>query len=107
MCTSTRCGRTSGSAAPTERVRTPLQHTYVYDEKMILTASKLREDIYRLLDHVLATGEPIEIERNGRRLRIIADEAPTTLGRLVRRDDVVVGDSDDFVHLDWSGEWRS
>ncbi len=73
---------------------------------MVVTASKLRENIYRILDEVLLTGEPVEIERNGRRLRIIADDAPGRLDRLVRRDDVVVGDSDDFVHLDWSDEWR-
>ena len=73
---------------------------------MILTASKLREDIYRVLDHVLATGEPVEIERNGRRLRIIADEPPTRMSRLVRRDGVVTDDSDDLVHLDWSDEWQ-
>ena len=73
---------------------------------MILTASKLREDIYRVLDHVLATGEPVEIERNGRRLRIIADEPPTRMSRLVRRDGVVTGDSDDLVHLDWFDEWQ-
>ena len=72
---------------------------------MILTASKLRQDIYRVLDHVLATGEPVEIERNGRRLRIVADEAPSRLDSLVRRPDAVVGDSEDFVHLDWSDEW--
>ncbi|MFM7536777.1 MAG: type II toxin-antitoxin system Phd/YefM family antitoxin [Acidimicrobiales bacterium] len=71
-----------------------------------LSASKLREDIYRVLDHVLATGEPVEIERNGRRLRIVPDEPPSRLGKLIRRDDVVVGDSDDLVHVDWSGEWR-
>lgn len=74
---------------------------------MILTASKLREDIYRVLDHVLATGEAVEIERNGRRLRIVADDAPSKLARLVRRTDVVTGDSDDFVHLDWSDEWQA
>jgi N-acyl-D-aspartate/D-glutamate deacylase len=73
--------------------------------RMVLTASKLREDIYRVLDHVLATGEPVEIERNGRRLRIVADEPPSKLARLVARPDVVNGDSDDFVHLDWSDEW--
>jgi Antitoxin Phd_YefM, type II toxin-antitoxin system len=73
---------------------------------MTITASKLREDIYRILDQVLATGEPVEIERNGRRLRIIADEPPSRLGRLVRRDDVVNGDSGDLVDLDWSSEWQ-
>jgi hypothetical protein len=73
---------------------------------MTLTASKLRQDIYRVLDHVLATGEPVEIERNGRRLLIVADEVPSRLSRLVRRTDVVIGDSADFVHLDWSSEWQ-
>lgn len=73
---------------------------------MVLTASKLREDIYRVLDQVLATGEPVEIERNGRRLRIVADEPPARLARLVDRTDVVVGSSDDLVHLDWSHEWQ-
>jgi antitoxin (DNA-binding transcriptional repressor) of toxin-antitoxin stability system len=71
-----------------------------------LTVSKLREDIYRVLDQVLATGEPVEIERNGRRLRIVADAPPSRLDRLVKRSEVVVGDPDDLVHLDWSDEWR-
>ena len=47
-----------------------------------------------------------EIERNGRRLRIVPDAAPLRLDRLVRRPEVVTGDSDDFVHLDWSSEWQ-
>ena len=74
---------------------------------MALTASKLRQDIYRILDEVLATGEPVVIERNGRRLRIVADDPPSRLDRLVRRPDVVTGDPDDLVHLDWSGEWTT
>jgi hypothetical protein len=59
-----------------------------------------------VLDQVLATGEPVEIERNGRRLRIVADAPPSRLDRLVKRSEVVVGDPDDLVHLDWSDEWR-
>lgn len=74
--------------------------------RMAITASKLRENVYRILDEVLATGQPVEIERNGRRLLIVADDRPSRLARLVNRSDVVVGDSADFVHLDWSSEWR-
>ena len=76
---------------------------------MALTASKLRENVYRVLDQVLETGEPVEIERNGRRLRIIVDpdDAQTKLRRLVRRPDLVVGDSEEFIHLDWSDEWKA
>ena len=35
---------------------------------MALTASKLRENIYRVLDQVLETGEPVEIERAERQV---------------------------------------
>ena len=72
---------------------------------MEMTTSALRRDIYRILDRVIETGEPVVIERRGRRIRITAEEAPSRLDALVRRPDVVVGDSNDFVHLDWSSEW--
>jgi hypothetical protein len=49
----------------------------------------------------------VVIERNGRRLRIVADDPPSRLDRLVRRPDVVTGDPDDLVHLDWSDEWTA
>jgi len=72
---------------------------------MVMTASALRRDIYRILDRVLESGEPVIIERNGRRVRISAEDVPSRLDALVRRPEVVVGNSDDFVHLDWSHEW--
>ena len=70
-----------------------------------ITASKLRADIYRILDEVLATGIPVEIERKGRVLKIVAQEAPSRLDG-VECHDYIVGDPEDIVHLDWSGEWR-
>ncbi len=73
---------------------------------MVVTASGLRADIYRILDHVLETGEPVEIERKGQRLRIVPEESLRKLDRLVGRSDAVVGDSDELIHLDWSGEWE-
>ncbi|MBA2283644.1 MAG: type II toxin-antitoxin system Phd/YefM family antitoxin [Acidimicrobiia bacterium] len=72
---------------------------------MAITASKLRENVYRVLDEVLASGEPVEIERNGRRLFIVAEAPPSRLGRLVSRPELVTGNSEDLIHLDWSGEW--
>ncbi len=74
----------------------------------MLTASKLRENIYRVLDGVLETGEPVFVERKGRRIRIQAEvESPRPLAqRLTHRPEIVVGDSDDFVGMDWSSEWR-
>jgi hypothetical protein len=72
---------------------------------VVVTASSLRQDIYRILDGVLATGEPVIIERGGRRLRIVAEEPMSRLDRLVRRPEVVSGDSGDLVGIDWSQEW--
>ena len=74
---------------------------------MAISASKLRENVYRILDEVLATGQPAVIERNGRRLHIVAEPLPSRLANLVRRDGVVVGDAEDLVHLDWSDEWNA
>lgn len=68
--------------------------------------SALRADLYRLLDRVLATGEPIEIERRGERLRIVATRRESRLDRLKPADGYLVGDADSIVHLDWSDEWR-
>lgn len=73
---------------------------------MTMTASKLRENVYRVLDGILETGEPVVVERGGRRLRIVADDAPRKLTRLVERKSAVIGDSEDFVHLDWTDEWQ-
>lgn len=73
---------------------------------MPLTASKLRQDIYRILDQVLRTGEPVEVVRRGRLIRIAPADHETVLDRLPRRD-AIVGEPEDLVHLDWSEEWRS
>ena len=71
-----------------------------------LTATALRQDLYNLLDQVLETGEPIEIERKGRVLRIEADQPRSKLDNLVPDDSYIIGDPDDIVHMDWSSEWR-
>lgn len=73
---------------------------------MVISASELRQNIYKLLDQVLDSGMPLEIERNGRRLRVVPVEAPPKLDRLVRHADYVVGDPEELVHIDWSTEWR-
>jgi hypothetical protein len=75
---------------------------------MKVTASRLRENIYKILDGVLATGIPVEIERAGRKLRIVpADDAPRSkLDRLEANEGAIVGDPEDLVHVDWSGEWK-
>jgi hypothetical protein len=79
------------------------------EEPMALTASKLRANIYRLLDEVLETGKPLEIERNGKLMVIAPKEPPkkeSIWDRLPRREGFIVGDPDDLIHIDWSSEWN-
>jgi hypothetical protein len=72
---------------------------------MVVKPSQLRADLYRLLDRVLKTGEPIEIDRGGKRLLLVPKEKKSKLDNLVKRN-VIVGDPEDLVHMDWSKGWR-
>jgi len=70
-----------------------------------ITASELRQNVYRLLDEVLRSGTPLEIERGGRRLRIVPVDGPPKLSRLTAHPGTVVGDAEELVDLDWTDEW--
>ena len=67
--------------------------------------NQLRQNLYNILDSVVDTGVPVEIERNGRLLRIVAEEQGSKWDRLTAHQ-VVVGDPDDLVHVDWFDEWH-
>lgn len=76
---------------------------------MALTASKLRANVYRLLDEVLETGKPLEIERNGEILVIApkdGEKKGSKLDNLPYRPDYIIGDPDELIHMDWSSEWN-
>lgn len=73
---------------------------------MTMSDSKFRQNVYRALDRVLETGEPLDVERNGKLVRIAAIDPPKKLDRLKRREGVLLCDPEDIVHVDWSREWR-
>lgn len=73
---------------------------------MSISSSELRANIYRLLDQVLETGVPLEIERKGRLLKIVADEPPSKLARLVPHPGSIRGNPEDLVEIDWSEHWN-
>lgn len=73
---------------------------------MAITASDLRQDIYRILDSVLESGQPLEVERRGRRLQIVPVVPSSKLSRLVRRTKFLRRDPEDLVSVDWSDTWR-
>ena len=73
---------------------------------MIMTASKLRGNIYNVLDRVLQTGVPVEIQRRGKVLKIVPPAGRNKLANL-KKHDVLKGDPRSIVHMDWSDQWKS
>jgi hypothetical protein len=79
---------------------------------MAMSVSALRQDIYRLLDQVIVTGEPLVVERRGHRLAIApapdADPAPAggRLARLRPHPGAITGDLDDLDSVTWVDAWR-
>ena len=71
---------------------------------MPITASKLREDVYRILDAVIETGQPVEVLRKGTVLKIVPEKSASKLARLKKRN-VFVGNPEDIIGMDWSKEW--
>jgi antitoxin (DNA-binding transcriptional repressor) of toxin-antitoxin stability system len=71
---------------------------------MRVTASKLRENVYRILDEAIQTGTPVEVIRKGVVLRIVPEQRASKLSRLKKRSGFE-GDPDDILEMDWLKEW--
>jgi len=71
-------------------------------QKLSLTA--LRQRLFKVVDEVIRTGVPAEIERKGHRLRIVLSDPPSKLGNL-KPHQTIVGDPEDLVSLE-VGEWH-
>lgn len=69
-----------------------------------ISVTALRQNLFKLVDQVLATGVPVEIERHGKKLLLIPAESVSKLANLKRRH-VIVGDPEELVDLQ-VGEWH-
>ena len=71
-----------------------------------VSSENMQEDIFQVLDKVLSTGVPVEIERKGKHLLISPAEKHRKLDCLEKHPEFIVGNPDDLVHIDWSSEWN-
>ena len=71
---------------------------------MRITASRLRENIYRVLDEAIETGVPVEVVRKGTVVRIVPERRISKLSRLKKRTGFQ-GNPDDIIGMDWIREW--
>ena len=73
---------------------------------MTVTPTEFRKNLFSLLDSILQNGKVLEINRNGHIIKVIPPKKSKKIDRLVPHEDAVVGESDDLVSMDWSGEWK-
>ncbi len=73
---------------------------------MRITASQLRENVYRILDAAIETGNEVEILRKGAIVRLVPEKPLSKLARLKKRTGFE-GDPDGIAGMDWSKEWTA
>ncbi|MBU2515027.1 type II toxin-antitoxin system Phd/YefM family antitoxin [bacterium] len=69
-----------------------------------VSPTELRSNIYKLLDEVLNSGVPIEINKGGKLLRIVPVAKSNKLANLNSKPDIIVGSPDDLVNITWEKE---
>ena len=73
---------------------------------MTYTATKLRQNLYKILDSVIDNGVPVEIERRGVLLKIVPEKQVSKWDRLEPHK-IINGDPESIVSIDWSKEWNN
>ena len=71
-----------------------------------LTATRLRAELFSTLDHVVATGETVEIQRPSGAVRIVRDTSSQRLASLKPHPDTINGNADDLADLSWEQTWK-
>lgn len=72
---------------------------------MEISASTLRQNIYKFLDQVLESGVPLKIKRKGKILTILPPESVDKFKRLKKRKGLKC-EPEEIVKLNWTKEWK-
>lgn len=70
-----------------------------------VTPSKLRENIYRILDEVAIKGNVVTVERKGIPLKIVPPKIKSRLACLKKRN-IIRGNPENLIHLSWEKAWK-
>jgi hypothetical protein len=71
-----------------------------------LTVTRLRTELFHTLDHVLATGDPVEIQRPAGSVRIVRDTSAQRLAGLTPHPGTINGNADDLAKPSWKQYWK-
>lgn len=65
---------------------------------MSMSLTSLRQQLFKVVDQVIATGIPTEVRRNGHIVKIVLADKRSKLDNLVEHD-CIVGDPEELVDL--------
>jgi hypothetical protein len=69
-----------------------------------ISLTALRNNLFKIVDQVIQTGNPVLLERKGQKLKIILEEKKSKLDNL-KSHNCITGDPDDLVQAK-VGEWN-
>jgi hypothetical protein len=69
-----------------------------------ISLTALRNNIFKIVDEVIKTGNPVELERKGHRLKIVMEAKKSKLENL-KPHDCIVGNPDELIDLKVA-EWH-
>jgi hypothetical protein len=72
---------------------------------MKYSVTRLRQNLYRILDEVLEKGIPVEIDRKGQILKIVPRKPIHKLDNLEPHQ-VVSGDPQSLLKINWANVWK-
>jgi hypothetical protein len=69
-----------------------------------ISLTALRNNLFKIVDQVIQTGNPVLLERKGQKLKIVLEQKKSKLDNL-KNHDCITGDPDDLVQIK-VGEWH-
>ncbi len=75
---------------------------------MTITPTQLRANLYKVLDQVIETQQPIEINRNGQIVKLVFEKKKNRgkLINLTAHPETLCVEPETIVHMDWSSHWQ-
>ena len=70
-----------------------------------ITPTEFRKNLFGILRELEQTGRKIQIvTRTGNRFEVISHGKPSKFDKIPKKKNVINGDPNDLIHMDWSGE---
>lgn len=76
---------------------------------MAVSPTQLRENLYKILDEIISSREPVEITRKGYVIKLVLSEEPSPkkLSALKPHPGTILSnDPESIIHMDWSELWQ-